>query len=92
MSEYNNSTVQGGACSYATLSHYNNRSSGSMSSPAVPRTTVSGMYIVPSYGAPGYSALTHGAAPSCSGFFNITSAYGKNASNCNTQYVQKLCQ
>ncbi len=93
MSEYNNSTV-GAACSYATLSHYNN-SAGLGGGPPVPDRTrgVSGAYVVPSYGlGHGYNALTHGQKMgSCNGFFNITNAYGKNANNCNTQYVRTLC-
>ena len=91
MSEYNNSTV-GAACSYTTLSNYN--SNGQLKVP-VPRSTrtVSGMYVVPTYGlGAGYASLTHGQKTgSCSGFFNITNAYGKNANNCNTQYVRTLC-
>ncbi len=91
MSEYNNSTV-GAACSYATLSHYN--SNGQLKVPVPDRTRgVSGAYVVPSYGLGyGYNALTHGQKMgTCSGFFNITNAYGKNANNCNTQYVRTLC-
>lgn len=92
MAEYNNSSVSAGACAYATLSHYNNGSQGLNKVP-VPRSTVSGVYVVPTYGAPGYNTLTHGnAAPSCSGFFNIGNAYGKGANNCNTQFVKRLCQ
>ena len=90
MSEYNNSTV-GAACSYATLNHYNSHSS--MAVPVPDRTRgVSGSYVVPNYGGLGYNALTHGQkVGTCSGFFNITNAYGKNANNCNTQYVRTLC-
>ena len=91
MAEYNNSTV-GAACSYATLSQYN--SNGQLNVPVPDRTrAVSGMYVVPTYGlGAGYNSLTHGnKAGSCNGFFNITSAYGRNANNCNTQYVKTLC-
>ena len=90
MSEYTNSTVNGSGCSYAILARYNNGSQGM--SPPVPATTVSGVYIVPQYSAPGYNTLSHGAAPSCSGYFNIQNAYGANACSCATKYVQKLCQ
>lgn len=90
MSEYNNSTVSGPSCSYANLSNYNNGSQGM--SPPVPATTVTGKYIVPTYSSPGYNTLSHNAAPSCSGYFNIQSAYGANAGGCSTKYVQKLCQ
>lgn len=83
-------TVSGSSCSYATLSHYNNGSKGMQ--PPVPRETVSGSYVVPSYSAPGYNTLNHGATPSCSGFFNIGDAYKSNGGNCNTKFVKKLCQ
>jgi len=91
MSEYNNCTA-GSACSYTTLSHYN--SNGQLKVPVPLRDRgLSGSYIVPQYGLGfGYNALTHGQkAGSCSGFFNITNAYGKDAKNCNTKYVQSLC-
>ena len=91
MSEYNNTSVGASACAYATLSHYNNGSQGLANIPQI-RGQVNGMYVVPAYGTAGYASLTHGdTAPSCSGFFNITSAYGQGANNCNTQYVKKLC-
>jgi hypothetical protein len=83
-------TVSGPSCSYATLTHYNNGSRGM--SPPVPRTTTSGYYIVPAYGAPGYNTLMHDAAPSCSGYFGIDAAYRSKGGNCNQQYVRKLCQ
>ena len=36
--------------------------------------------------------LTHGGKSSgCSGFFNITTAYGKNAANCDQQYAVRPC-
>jgi len=91
MSEYNNSTV-GAACSYATLSHYN--SNGQLKVPVPNRTKGgSGFYLVPSFGlGAGYNTLQHGEKTgTCSGFFNITNAYGKNANNCNTTYVRSLC-
>jgi hypothetical protein len=89
MTEYNNSAV-GKACTYTNLSNYNSGSTGM--SPPVPRTTVSGKYIVPAYSAAGYNTLLHNSGPGCSGYFNIKSAYGKNAGSCSTKYVQRLCQ
>jgi hypothetical protein len=89
--EYNNQTV-GASCSYATLSRYN--SNGQLAVPVPERTRgVSGAYVVPSFGlGHGYNSLTHGRKTgTCNGFFNITSAYGKNANNCNTQFVRTLC-
>lgn len=90
MSEFNNSTVNGSACAYANLNNYNNGVQGMR--PPVPASTVSGQYIVPNYGAPGYNTLMHNNAPSCSGYFNIQSAYGNDGSGCNTQYSTKLCR
>ena len=89
--EYNNSTV-GAACGYSTLSHYNNGGPPGVPVPDYVRG-VSDRYVVPEYGLGfGYNALTHGQnAGTCSGFFNITNAYGRNANNCNTRYVQTLC-
>jgi hypothetical protein len=85
-------SVKGSSCAYANLSSYNSSVPGSLGSPAVPATTTSGVYVVPNYSAIGYSALTHDAAiPSCSGYFNISNAYGADAANCNTQYSQSPC-
>jgi hypothetical protein len=88
--ENSGSAVSGPSCSYATLSNYNNGSQG-MQAP-VPRGNVSGFYIVPAYDAPGYGTLSHDAAPSCSGYFDIDSAYRNKSGNCNQQYIRKLCQ
>ena len=90
MSEYNNTTVKGASCSYASLANYNNGSQ--QMRPPVPATTVSGTYIVPDYQAPGYNTLSHNVGPSCSGYFNIQTAYGNNGGSCGTKYVTKLCQ
>lgn len=87
--EYNNATVGGASCSYATLSNYNSGYTGMR--PAVPPTNVVGKYIVPAYSAPGYGALTHDQQGSCGGYFNIGSAYGKDADTASTNYTYKLC-
>ena len=90
MSEYSNNSVSGLSCSYARLASYNK---GSNNGPAITPGSVSGKYIVPAYGAPGYNTLTAKGVPSCSGYYNINSAYGKNSGEgCSTQFVQKLCQ
>jgi len=87
------STVNGPSCSYVSLANYNGvqRNPQSVGMPYVPATTVSGVNIVPNYDTIGYNALTHGDAPSCAGYFSIEGAYGSNAANCNTQYMQRLC-
>ena len=96
MSEQN-TFVNGNSCSYATLGHYNVTSAGTMNQARAQATQLGpggeqqGVYIVPNYHAPGYDTLQHGSAPTCGGFFNINSAYGANANNCNTQFVQRLC-
>ena len=84
-------TVNGASCSYTNLANYNASSPGTLGQPSVPPTTVTGYQIIPQYSTIGYDALTHNAAPSCSGYFNVTSAYGDNAGNCNTQYYNRPC-
>lgn len=85
----------GGACNsqYARLGTYAAGFRGIR--PPIPMTTVAGYYVVPTYSAPGYDTLTHGA-PDCSGsngsYFTIGKAYGYGASNCGTQYVGAICQ
>ena len=82
-------SVGGSSCSYATLSNYNNGSKGMQ--PPLPKGNVSGSYIVPAFGAPGYATLSHDADPSCSGYFDIGAAY-KSDGSCNQKYIRKLCQ
>lgn len=86
MSEY--SANSGGApCSYGSLGNYND--GYSMAVPPVGKV-VSGQYIVPQWSAIGYDSLTQ-KAPSCSGYPNITDAYGKGADACQTTYRTSLC-
>ena len=81
MSQFN-----GNGCQYVPLGQYNSAAGGCMSN-ANCQSPGSGKYIVPSYGLMGYNALTvaYGsppnarANPSCSGYRNIETAYGKNA-------------
>lgn len=88
MSQYETATsVYAPACAYSTLNTYN-----TPSGIAVPRSTISGKYIVPSWSAPGYSTLTGGNAPGCTGYFNIQRAYGSADGSCNTKYITSLCQ
>lgn len=83
--------VNGLSCSYRSLDNYNKVSGSGLQVP-VPRTTTTGVYVVPAYGAPGYDTLTHGKAPGCSGYFNIGGAYMNDGGGCNQQYVTKMCQ
>jgi hypothetical protein len=88
--ENSNASVNGPSCSYANLGNYNGTSKRAMGHPQVAPTTVAGSYIVPDYGAIGYNALTLGG-PSCAGYPDIQKAYGAGASNCNTKYMNRLC-
>lgn len=88
--DHHGSTVSSNSCSYATLSNYNHRNQGT--SPPLRKGDVSGSYVVPSYGAPGYDTLSHGVAHSCSGYFDVNDAYKSKGGSCNTQFVRKLCQ
>lgn len=79
---------------YARLGTYNSGFRGIR--PPIPTTTVAGYYIVPSYSAPGYDALTHGQ-PSCGNessgapYFQIGRAYGNDSDKCSTKYYANLC-
>ncbi len=89
MSEYNNTSVGGSSCSYASLSNYNNGSQGM--NPPVPAGTTVGKYIVPDYAPPGYASISSGV-PSCSGYRTINQAYGTDANgNCGTKFVSRSC-
>lgn len=91
MSNYNQQSVNGPAGAYNLLGQYNGHQAGSLGAPYVPPTTVTGSYIVPCYSPINYDSLTHGQAPTYAGYFDITQAYGASANNCNTKYVQRLC-
>jgi hypothetical protein len=85
--EYSSPSVQSSACSYATLSHYNNKSQGIASLPSISKR-----YIVPTFSAPpGYNSISKGE-PTCNGYSNIQSAYGNNKGSCGSGYISRLCQ
>jgi hypothetical protein len=75
---------------YSTLMSYNGNSFQGIR-PPVPSTYLSGSFIVPAYGAPGYATLQHGIETPPSGYFNIGQAYGQGASNYQTQYMTSSC-
>ncbi len=87
------------SCNYAQLGNYNNMTgSNNYNTPmmSVPQATGSSKatnsYVVPAWGQPGYATLMHSQQePSCSGYFNIGSAY-PGAGKCSTKYVQSMCQ
>jgi hypothetical protein len=76
---------------YATLDKYNTMNGLTVPQPS---TTVQGFYVVPDWMTAGYQTLTSrraGLAPSVSGYFNLSSAYG----DCGTQsvsYQRQACQ
>ena len=73
-------------CGYKTL---NNLSSGNLPK----KQDLIGIQIIPDYKAPTLNTLTHGVKnPGCSNFFDITTAYGKNASQCNQKYIDRPCK
>lgn len=84
--EYRASMVSSkSACGgYAPLGAYNG------SSTLLPnRSGKIGVQIVPGYGTPGYNTLQLGGG--CGGYPDVMDAYRKNAGNCNTKYVQRMC-
>jgi hypothetical protein len=86
--EYNN-TSSVGACNYKNLGNYSGRNS---TMAALPSSMNQNAFVVPGYGGISYETLNHGrTVPSCSGYFNIQSAYGAGAGNCSTEYKKKLC-
>ena len=89
--EYNNPTVGGPACGYATLGGYNQGYGAGAIAPVPSGVPSMAVQIVPNYSAPGYDALTHGLnVPSCSGYFGIGKAYPSYSNNC-TRFTTRLC-
>ena len=86
-SDYVNYSAGSSSCNYAPLGAYN--AEYSMGVPFQGKVT-SGAYIVPTWGAIGYDALTN-KVPNCSGYFGINAAYGADAGNCQTTYRTSLC-
>lgn len=75
--------ISSGSCNYKNLGNYSESSS---TMPALASTTSQDKkFVIPSYGGVGYDTLNHGKnVPSCSGYFNIQSAYGSGVGNCNS--------
>lgn len=86
------STGSGAPAQYSTLAAYN---AGSIQGirPPVPASVVTGAFVVPAYGAPGYAVLQHGAGTvPAVGYFNVGEAYGADAVQCGTRYKTSACQ
>lgn len=88
-SEYSRPSVAcDSGCGYNSLGcYYGERSV----MPALRAGTTKNVFVVPQYSAIGYDALTHGQSGSCQQYFNIMSAYGKDAGSCQTRYSTRLC-
>ena len=82
-----NSANSRGSCAFNRLGTYT--AGYSMCVGNVGRPS-SGSYVVPTWGAMGYDALTMGGK-SCSGYANIMDAYGANAGQCQTSYTTSKC-
>lgn len=85
--DYNNTTAGGSACSYSQLGSYNAPYSMGV---AAQGKNMSGTYLVPTWDAISYDALT-GSPGNCSGYGSIKSAYGANAGRCQTTYSTSVC-
>lgn len=85
--DYNNSATACTSCAYGSLGNYN--SNYSMGVPPMGKPSA-GAYVVPTYSPPSYDTLI-AKVPSPSGYFNITTAYGQGAGNCQQTYTTSLC-
>lgn len=89
-SKRSNFSVSGSSCGYAPLSEYN-RSSGLVHGPP-DVNDVSGYYVVPAYGSPGYNTLRY-EDKCCTTYPSISHAYRDMSNgNCGTKYVKSYCQ
>ena len=85
--DFNNYAAGGSSCSYASLGAYNSEYSLGV---APQGKVITGQYIVPTWSPISYDSLT-ARVPSCSGYADITNAYGKDAGSCQTTYRTSLC-
>ncbi len=90
--EYNKPTVGGSGCSYATLDNYNQNyfGRGVVGAPVMSQVRSNEVVVVPSYGGPGYRALTNTSQPTCLGYYSINSAYPSYPNACG-QFSSKMC-
>ncbi len=85
-SDYVNQSGSAG-CNYTKLQSYN--TPYQMGVPFQGKV-VTGRMIVPTWNAVGYDSLTSQVS-NCSGYNDISSAYGADAGNCQTTYTTSLC-
>lgn len=91
-SEYTRPTVASGGCSYTTLDNYNQNyfGRGAVGAPNMAQLRSNEVVVVPSYGGPGYNTLMHQKQPTCSGYYDISSAYPSYPNTCG-QFSARLC-
>jgi hypothetical protein len=87
--EYNKSTVSGNGCSYNNLNGYNRNYFGRGSAPIVSQAMSSNVLVIPSYGSSGFDVAQR-RPPSCSGYYNINSAYPNYPNTCGS-FSSSMC-
>lgn len=90
--EYSRPTVTSGGCSYSTLSSYNQNyfGRGKVGAPTLSQTRSQEVVVIPSFGGPGYKALSNTKVPTCSGYYDIDSAYPSYPNACG-KFSSRLC-
>jgi hypothetical protein len=86
--DQNNYTSGYPACDYSKLGTYND--GYSMNVPPQGSVKNSGFFIVPNWSPISYDSL-QSKSGSCSGYQDITDAYGAGAESCVTTYRTSLC-
>jgi len=87
--EYTKPSVSGNGCAYSTLNAYNQNYFGN-GAPVASQLNSNQTFILPSYGAPGYSTDMEAKKPSCSGYFSVRQAYSNYPGSCNA-FSSSLC-
>jgi hypothetical protein len=89
--EYTKPSVTSNGCSYTTLDSYNQNyfGRGVVGAPRMSQTRSAEVVILPSYGAIGYNQFSVNM-PSCSGYYDINSAYPANSGACGN-FTSNLC-
>jgi hypothetical protein len=90
--EYNRPSVTGPPCNYATLQSYNQNYFG-LGRVVTPQLAAarSMEVVLPTYGGVGYNALTLDRAPSCNGYYNMSTSYPNYPNACG-KFNASLCR
>lgn len=92
--EYSRPSVTSNGCNYSTLHSYNMNYFGRgavVGAPRLSQTSSPETVVIPSFGGLGYRVLEHGVrVPSCSGYFDIESAYPSWPNACG-RFSSRLC-